>query len=319
MRIRSFFLLRRYTIPAFITLLLLSALILMSLRVKQRTGIDFFDALVMEFSAPFQKASTFVIKKVQGIFYGYFFLVHLQKENTMLKQRMAELQKENHQLKEMEFANERLQKLLQFREKISSSVIAAEVIGQDPTSWFKSMTINKGEKDGVRRGMAVISPEGVVGQILKTAPNHSIVLLITDYNSAIDSIVQRTRARAIVEGKGQNRCQLKYLLRSEEVAPGDIVVTSGLGGNLPKGLLVGEVRSTDKKGHSIFQYAELVPGVDLTKLEEVLVITRSSLPFQEEKEKEREKKVKRPSGKSESPGQRGAPDRPVQGKRKKER
>jgi rod shape-determining protein MreC len=318
MRIRSFFLLRRYTIPAFITLLLLSALIIMSVRVKQRTGMDFFDALVMELCAPFQRVSTFVIKKVQDVFHGYLFLVHLQKENMMLKQRNAELQKENHQLKEMEFTNERLQKLLQFREKISSPVVAAEVIGQDPSSWFKSMTINKGEKDGVRRGMAVISPEGVVGQILKTSPNHSIVLLVTDYNSAIDCIVQRTRAKAIVEGRGEDRCQLKYLLRSEEVAPGDIVVTSGLGGNLPKGLMVGEVRIVDKKGHSIFQYAEIVPSVDLTKLEEVLVITQSPLPFQEEKEKEK-KKVKRSSGKSEAPSQRGASERPSQGKPKKER
>jgi rod shape-determining protein MreC len=260
----------------------------MSLRVKQRKGVDFFDALLMEFCAPFQKASTFVIKTIRGVFQEYLFLVHLQKENVMLKQRIAELQKENHQMKEMALANERLQKLLQFREKISPTVIAAEVIGQDPSSWFKSVTINKGEKDGVRKGMAVISSEGVIGQILKTAPHYSTVLLITDYSSAIDSIIQRTRAKAIVEGKGENRCQLKYLLRTEEVIVGDIVVTSGLSGNFPKGLMVGEVRNVDKKGYGIFQYAELVPSVNLTKLEEVLVITGSS-PLQEGKEKKGKK------------------------------
>lgn len=188
-------------------------------------------------------------------------------------------------MKEMALANERLQKLLQFREKISSSVITAEVVGQDPSSWFRSVTINKGERDGVRKGMAVISPEGVIGQILKTSPNYSTVLLITDYNSAIDSIVQRTRAKAIIEGKGENRCQLKYLLRTEEVTVGDIVVTSGLSGNFPKGLMVGEIRKVDKKGQGVFQYAELTPSVDLTKLEEVLVITESSVPLQEEKGK----------------------------------
>jgi rod shape-determining protein MreC len=262
---------------------------MVSLRVKQRKGIDFFDAVLMEFCAPFQKVSTFVIKAIHGVFQEYFFLVHLQRENVMLKQRMAELQKENHQMKEMALANERLYKLLQFREKISPSVTAAEVIGQDPSSWFKSVTINKGEKDGVRTGMAVISPEGVVGQILKTAPRYSTVLLITDYNSAIDSIIQRTRAKAIVEGKGENRCQLKYLLRTEEVMVGDGVVTSGLSGNFPKGLMVGEVRKVDKKGHGVFQYAELIPSVDVTKLEEVLVITGSSLPPQEEKEKKGKK------------------------------
>jgi rod shape-determining protein MreC len=147
------------------------------------------------------------------------------------------------------------------------------------------VTVNKGETNGVKKGMAVISPEGVVGQILKTAPYHSTVLLITDYNSALDSIIQRTRAKAIVEGIGENLCQLKYLLRSEDVMIGDVVVTSGLGGNFPKGLMVGEIRKVDKKEHGIFQHAELVPSVDLTKLEEVLIIAESPPPQQEEKGK----------------------------------
>lgn len=284
MRIRDFFF-RRYTIHAVI-LLLLAAVILMSLRVKERKGVDFFDALLLEFCSPFQKASTFVIKKIQGTLKEYLFLVHLREENEMLKKRIADLQMENHQMREMVLSNERLQRLLQFREKISPAMIAAEVIGQDPTSWFKSITINKGEKDGIRKGMAVISPEGVIGQILKTAPRYSVVLLITDYNSAIDSVVRRTRAKAIVEGRGENRCLLKYLLRAEDVVAGDRVVTSGLGGNFPKGLMIGEIEKVDKKGHGIFQYAELVPSVNFTKLEEVLIIKESPLPPQEEKGKE---------------------------------
>jgi rod shape-determining protein MreC len=188
-------------------------------------------------------------------------------------------------MREMVLSHERLRKLLQFRETLSSTLVAAEVVGRDPSSWFKSFTINKGEKDGVRKGMAVISPEGVIGQILKTAPSHSVVLLVTDYNSAIDSIIQRTRAKAIVEGGGENRCQLKYLLRTEDVVAGDRVVTSGLGGNFPKGLMIGEIRKVDKKGHGIFQYAELVPSVDFTRLEEVLIIKESPPPPTEEKGK----------------------------------
>jgi len=289
MRIRGLFLFRRYSLLTFIIILLLSTLILISLRVKQRKEIDFFDALLMEICAPFQKASTFVTKTVQGVVEDYLFLFHVRKENVMLKQKMADLQRESHQLREMALANQRLQKLLQFREKIASPVVAAEVIGQDPSSWFKSVTIDKGEKDGIRKGMAVISAEGVVGQILKTASNYSTVLLITDYNSAIDSIIQRTRAKAIVEGKGENRCQLKYLLRTEEVGVGDTVVTSGLSGNFPKGLMVGEVRKVDKKGHGVFQYAELAPRVDLTKLEEVLIITQSPQPLKDEREKKARK------------------------------
>ncbi len=284
MRIRDF-LFRRYAIPTVVILLLLSALILISLRVKERKGVAFFDGLLMEISSPFQKASTFAIKKVRGVFQEYLFLVHLQRENERLKKKMADIQMENDQMREMVLSHERLRKLLQFRETLSSTLIAAEVVGRDPSSWFKSVTINKGEKDGVRKGMAVISPEGVIGQILKTTPSHSVVLLVTDYNSAIDSIIQRTRAKAIVEGGGENRCQLKYLLRTEDVVAGDRVVTSGLGGNFPKGLMIGEIRKVDKKGHGIFQYAELVPSVDFTRLEEVLIIKESPPPPAEEKGK----------------------------------
>jgi len=294
MRLRGFFLFRRYTLLIFIILLLLFALVLMSLRAKQRKGVEFFDALLMEVCSPFQKASTLVIKTVQGTFQQYIFLVNLEKENRALKKKIAELQEENHRIKEMKLANERLRQLLQFREKNSPSMIGAEVIGQDPSSWFKSISIDKGERDGVKKGMAVVSPAGVIGQVLKTAPHYATVLLITDYNSAIDSIVQRTRAKAIVEGKGENRCQLKYLLRAEEAAVGDVVVTSGLGGNFPKGLMVGEIKKVDKKGHGVFQYAELVPSADMTQLEEVFVIMEPLLPapIQEEKGK-RGKKIKK--------------------------
>jgi rod shape-determining protein MreC len=294
MRIRGFFLFRRFGLPAFIVLLLLFALVLMSLRAKQRGGVEFFDALLMEICSPFQKAATLTVKTVQGTFRQYFFLVNLEKENRVLKQKIAELQEENHRMKEMKLTNERMRQLLQFREKNSPSMIGAEVIGQDPSSWFKSVTIDKGEGDGVKKGMAVISPTGVIGQVLKTAPHYATVLLVTDYNSAIDCIVQRTRAKAILEGIGENRCQLKYLLRADEAAVGDVVVTSGLGGNFPKGLRVGEIKKIDKRGHGVFQYAELVPSVDLTQLEEVFVIMEPIPPAQPQEEKgKRGKKTKK--------------------------
>jgi rod shape-determining protein MreC len=285
MRARDFFLFRKYSLLIFIILLLLFAIVLMSLRAKQRKGVEYVDALLMEFCSPFQKASTLAIKTVQGTFQQYVFLVNLEKENKVLKKRIAELQEENHRIREMKLANERLRQLLSFREKNSPSMIGAEVIGQDPSSWFKSITIDKGERDGVKKGMAVISPAGVIGQILKTAPDYATVLLITDYNSAIDSIVERTRAKAIVAGEGENRCQLKYLRRADEVALGDVVVTSGLGGNFPKGLMVGEIKKVDKKGHGVFQFAELVPSVDMTQLEEVFVIMEPPSPTEPPEEK----------------------------------
>ena len=278
MRIRSPSFFRRYPIPAFVILLLLSGLVLISMRIKERQGGTFLDALLMEISSPFQSAATSVSRSIGGVFQRYISLTQVQQENEKLKRQVAELQNENHQMKEMALANVRLRNLLEFRQQLVTSMIGAEVIGQDPSPWFKSVTIDKGEKQGLRKGMAVISPEGVVGQILKTSPYYATVLLITDYNSAIDAIVQRTRAKGIVEGKEGNQCQLKYLLRSEDVEPGDVVITSGLDGKFPKGLMVGEIQKIDKRHFGVFQYAELVPKVDLARLEEVFVITEFSIP-----------------------------------------
>ncbi len=283
MRIRSLYLFRRYTTTTFIILLLIFVLILISLRIKQRSSIEWIDSIFMEISSPFQRISNYPIKIAQKILHGYIFLFNLRKENEELKRRILELEKENNQLKEMALANVRLKGLLDFKQKMTTSMVAGEVIARDPTSWFKSITINKGERDGIKKGMAVISPKGVVGHILKTSPNSSVVLLLTDYNSAIDSIIQRTRAKAIVEGLGENRCQLKYLLKTEDVSVGDIVVTSGLVGNFPKGLVIGEIKKIENQGHGIFKYAELVPSVDITKLEEVLVVKETFSFISEER------------------------------------
>jgi rod shape-determining protein MreC len=278
MRIRNTSLFRRYHIAFFVIVLLFSGLILMSMRVKQRQGIGFVDAFLLEIASPFQKATTSVTQGIRGVFRHYLFVVHTEKENDLLKKKIAQLQEESHQMKEMAIANERYRKLLQFRETEVAPMIAAEVIGRDPSSWFRSVTINKGEVEGVVKGMAVISPDGAVGQVLKTSLHYATVLLITDYNSAIDAIVQRTRSKTIVEGKEENRCELKYLLRTEDVVEGDVVVTSGQGGKFPKGLRVGDIQIVEKKGYGVFQRAELVPSVDFTKLEEVLIIKESSLP-----------------------------------------
>ncbi len=282
---RSLFLSRRYTLLTIVILLLLFALILMSLRVKQKSGVNGLDSFLIEFYSPFQKGATFLFNEIKSLFYGYLFLVELEKENRMLKQKIARLERENQEMRALASSGERLRKLLQFRESLSMKMVAAEVIGRDPTAWFKSLTLNKGERDGVQRGMAVISPEGVVGQILKTGPSHSIVLLITDYNSAVDAMVERTRAKAIVKGTGENRCYLKYLLRSEEVSIGDQVITSGLTGNFPKGLPIGKITKIENSRHGVFQHAELIPQVDFTKLEEVLIITETFISPPPEKGK----------------------------------
>jgi rod shape-determining protein MreC len=294
MRIRDLSLFRKFHVTLFIVVLLLFSLVLISFRAKQRKGIAALDAFILEVTSPVQTGATFIINSITGVFQRYIFLVGLERENALLRKTLGEVQAENHRMKEMSLANERFRKLFEFRDAMQASMIAAEVIGRDPSSWFRSITVNKGERQGVYRGAAVVLPEGIVGQVVKTAPDYAIVLLITDYNSAVDGIVQRTRAKAIVEGKEDNRCELKYLLRTEDVAVGDVFITSGLGGIFPKGLPVGEVRQVDKKNHGVFQYAELVPSVDLTKLEEVFIMCSAAPP--PPRPESTEKKVKTSPG-----------------------
>jgi rod shape-determining protein MreC len=123
----------------------------------------------------------------------------------------------------------------------------------------------------VGKGAAVVAPQGIVGHVFQASPHAARVLLVSDHNSGVDALVQRTRARGIVQGTVDAGCGLKYVKRTEDIQVGDMVVTSGLDGIFPKGLPIGQVVSVDKRGQGLFQYAEIAPRVDAQQLEEVLV------------------------------------------------
>jgi rod shape-determining protein MreC len=126
----------------------------------------------------------------------------------------------------------------------------------------RTLTIDRGERDGVVKGAAVLAPGGVVGQVFLASAHAARVLLITDHNSGVDAIVQRTRARGIVEGTVTEGCGLKFVKRTEDLQPGDVVVTSGVDGIFPRGLPIGQLTSVDKRGQGLFQYASVRPFVD---------------------------------------------------------
>ena len=123
--------------------------------------------------------------------------------------------------------------------------------------------------------MAVVTNEGIVGRVLRTTANTSDIVTITDLLSAVDSIVERSRARGVVEGVNENTCSLRYTLRTDDIQPGDVLVSSGLGGIFPKGIPVGTVSKVNRKPFGISQDVEVRPTVDFTKLEEVLIITNT--------------------------------------------
>ena len=150
-------------------------------------------------------------------------------------------------------------------------MVAARVIGVDATSWFRSITIDRGSSEQIREGMAVVSAYGVVGRIVTCTPHSSRVLLVVDASSKLSTLIERTRARAICRGDGDSM-SLDYLPLTDDVQVGDLLVTSGLGGGFPKGLIVGAVTRVDKRGYDMFQTVKVEPAVDFEHLEEVLVI-----------------------------------------------
>jgi len=228
--------------------------------------------VVIYFIAPFQEVVNRSIRFVRGIWTHYFFLVSVAKENDNLKQVLRNAVGKNNICNEIELSNLRLRALLNFQKTMTSPVLSAEVIGKDPSPWFKTIIIDKGKADGIKKGLPVVVPEGIAGQVTDVSYHFSKVLLIIDQNNAVDALVQRTRARGIITGESSGRCTFKYVLRKHDIKVGDTLISSGLDGVFPKGIRVGSVSEVVRRNSGIFQDVTVIPCVDFEKLEEVLVV-----------------------------------------------
>lgn len=228
----------------------------------------------LEIIGPLQTAITKVTNYTGSIWENYIALVHVRQENEQLRLELQQYKAANIEYREARATNMRLQKLLELKESLPPPTLTAEIIGQDPSLWFRTLTINRGSSDGVQKGMPVVTVEGVVGQVLTSSPNYSKVLLATDPNSAIDVLTQRTRVQGIVKGLGRDAYALNYVLKSALVDEGDFILTSGLGGVFPKGLIVGTVSKVKKTRRGMFQEIEVKPAVDFTQLEHLIIIMK---------------------------------------------
>ncbi len=202
----------------------------------------------------------------------YLDLINIKKQSEDLHSTNNELQARLEKMSELLLENDRLRDLLNFKQQTKMVVTSAQVIGRDLVIDHNTITINKGTRDGIKAGQAVITTGGVLGYIFKPEPFTAHVMLITDRYAVVDGIVQRTRAHGIVEGKSQNGCALKYVERTEDVKEGDLVVTGGLDNIFPKGFPVAIVESVERKTFSVSLKVELRPVVDPYKVEEVFVV-----------------------------------------------
>jgi rod shape-determining protein MreC len=206
----------------------------------------------------------------------YLNLINVKKENAQLKNENAELKTQLTAMTELKLENERLSQLFQFKQKTKMELLATKVIGRDLNTDHSTILIDRGSQDGVKSGAAVMTIEGAVGYVFRVENTTSRVMLITDRYSVVDGIVQRSRARGLVEGKATDACQLKYVNKSNDVVNGDLVVTSGLDNLFPKGLPIATVELVNKKPYNVNLEVELRPVVNPNKLEELFIVLNAN-------------------------------------------
>jgi len=270
-------LLSRYQQSLTLLALLLLSLVLMTRQAGEKKEEYPYIAFLFEATSWVETGLSTAVSGAIGIYQDYFHLVDVKKENEALKERVALLENKLHLLQEKEMENKRLRVLLHFQENRPFALLPASVVGKDFNSWSRTLVINQGSRSGVETGMAVVRPEGIVGRVLTTSNHFALVQLILDSNSDIPAIIERTRAEGIVSGKITNHCRIKYLNRLADVTVGDRVLSSGLGGVYPKGLIIGTVNSVHKKNYGLFQEVIITPAVDFSKTEEVFVVKNRRL------------------------------------------
>ena len=255
---------------------LLAAIIALRMSAKNPGEMSALDRGILRLVSPAQSAMSFVARGITGVAGRYMELTHVRAENETLVRENKKLRTELIEMRRLAEESGRYQRLLGLRDVTPAETIAARVIAVDASPYFRVARVEIDHGEGtVRRGMPVLTPEGVVGRINRVAGGSSDVMLLVDPRSAIDVLVPRTGGRGILRGKsGENgyRCSIEYLAQGEPAREGDAVVTSGLGGAFPRNLAVGHVTKVIPGAVGLYQDVEVTPDVDFGRLADVLVV-----------------------------------------------
>jgi rod shape-determining protein MreC len=208
-----------------------------------------------------------------NIWHNYFYLRGVRAENRSLKQQIERMSLEQVRMSQDADQARRLQALLGFKEQFISRTMAAQVIGSSGSELSRSVYVDKGYNDGIKRDMAVITADGIVGKVLNVYRSTSLVLLINDQTSGVGALLDKTRLQGILRGTPSGEVVIEKVMSDETVPAGELVLTSGGDGIFPKGLLVGRVTKVSL-GSELFLNIRVRPAADLSRLEEVLVVTK---------------------------------------------
>jgi len=231
-----------------------------------------FKETYLSLSSPFVKGSDKLVSGVGDFITRIVFSNKILRENRDLRKELDKIKSEVVNYKELEDENFRLKELLEFEKSVKMKTMPAQVIGKDITLGRKSNVINKGEKHDIKLDMAVVSFYGLVGRVVEVGSSISRVMLLTDIDFKVSAIIENSRAEGIVQGLGSFFCEMKYVKHDSYINKGDMVVSSGLGGVFPKGIVLGGVEEISDQKENMFKNVKINPSVDFSKLEEVLIV-----------------------------------------------
>ena len=251
---------------------LLGHIILISAQVQSKSGIPVLEVVTFGFFAEVQRGTSSVVSGVRGVWNGYVDLRRVRAENAELKRQLADAQIQLQEQRALANRARGFERLLDLRAGLALETVAASVIASGATPDFRTMTLDKGTRDGLQADMAVVAPAGVVGRIVTPGALAAKVQLLIDRNAAAGALVERTRAQGVAVGAGGDLLRLEYVSEMADLVVGDTVVTSGLDGIYPKGFVIGRVESIQKNG-AAFREILVRPAVAFSTLEEVLVVT----------------------------------------------
>jgi rod shape-determining protein MreC len=246
-------------------------MLLISAQVTTKSGVPVIEKVTFGIFSEVQRGLSGGFSAIRGLWTGYIGLRHLKVENEALKRDLATAQVAVQEQRALVDRTRGLERLLDLREHLQLKTVAAEIIGAAATPDFRTLTIDRGTRDGVRADMSVIAPAGVVGRLVVPSLRSAKVQLLVDRNAAAGAIIERTRAQGVVVGGGDDRLRLEYVSEVFDVVTGDVVVTSGIDGIYPKGFIIGSIESVERVGGS-YKRITIKPAVDFTSLEEVLVV-----------------------------------------------
>lgn len=259
---------------------MLATISIMSLTARERQRLTLLEERFMEALAPLQSLIEQAAASVAGSWLALGELRTARLDNLSLKAELEKLSDIHTRLREIEAENARLRELLEFKQASPHALMPARVIGHNPDSWFNYLIIDKGASDGVTKDMPVVTPKGLVGRVAQVTPGTARVMLLSDADSGVGGLVQRSRDAGVVLG-GVGRQQfltVRLFSRDADIVPGDQIVSSGLGGIFPRGLPIGVVVRVDREEYGLLKTASIRAAVDFGRLEEVFVLGRGDGP-----------------------------------------